>query len=158
MAAPSSVDGILLEIARTLDFCRRDPAFPDAYRHKAAATGHVKARLKSGRVDMELVEWKGGELAVGGGDWYEIPSLLLALSRLIEATRGPVKSFARQFSPQDVLTLQAKSAHGVIGKWSLASRADDAAQARPEQPRATCAHARAPRSALKRHCIRERPI
>ncbi len=139
MATPSSVDGILSEIARTLDFCRRDPAFPDTHRHTSHATGHIKARLKSGRVDMELIEWKGGELAVVGGDWYEIPSLLLSLSRLVEATHGPVKSFTGQFSPQDVLTLQAKGAGSVIGEWSFAFSADAAAKARQESPQALAA-------------------
>lgn len=136
MPVPSSVDDILSEIARTLDFCRRDPAFPDAHRHMSPATGYIKARLKGGRLHMELIEWKGGELEVNGGDWYEIPSLLLSLSRLVEATHDPVKSFAGQFSPQDVLTLQARGAGGVIGEWSFAFSADDATKARQESPEA----------------------
>lgn len=136
MAKPDSVDELLFEIARTLDFCRRDPAFPETHRHTAHATGHLKARLRNGRVEMRLVEWTGGELKVTGGDWYEMPSLLLDLSRRVGTTDEPVTSFAGQFSPQNVLTLHAKGPRGVIGDWSLAFRADDAAQARRESPEA----------------------
>lgn len=137
MARPSRVDEVLFEIARTLDFCRNDPAFPGSHRHRACATGHVEARLEGGRVEMELIEWKGGERDVVGGDWYEIPSLLLSLSRLIEATHGAVTSFTGQFSAQDVLTLQARGTRGVLGEWSLAFRADDAEKARQESPEAS---------------------
>lgn len=48
MARPSRVDEVLFEIARTLDFCRNDPAFPGSHRHRAHATGHVEARLEGG--------------------------------------------------------------------------------------------------------------
>lgn len=117
MAKPDTIDGILFEIARTLDFCRTD--FPGSARYKSGATAHLRAR-REGRWFAPEIQWKGGEMEVRGGDWYEIPTLLLDLSRLVEAGQGPVKSFTGQFSPQDVLTLQAKGAHGLLGEWSLA--------------------------------------
>jgi hypothetical protein len=134
MATPDAIERILFEIARTLDFCRNDPAFPESATHKEHATAHIEARRSGGRIEMDLIEWKGGPLDVVGGDWYEIPSLLLDLSRLLESTRGPVRRFAGRFSPRNVLTLHAKGAGGILGEWSFELSAEAAAQARRESP------------------------
>jgi hypothetical protein len=128
----NTVEEILFEIARTLEFCRNDPTFPGSIAYKTAATGYIKARCMRRGIEMELIEWKGGEKEVVGGDWYEIPALLLDLSKRIEAKHGRVKSFAGQFSPHNVLTLQAKGPDGVLGEWSLVFSAEEAAKARQE--------------------------
>ncbi len=62
MATPGTIEGVLFEIARTLDFCRNDPAFPGSAAQKQDATGHIRARRKGGRIEMDLIEWKGGPL------------------------------------------------------------------------------------------------
>jgi hypothetical protein len=107
---PNTIESILFEIARTMDYIRHDPN----------ATGYLKAKVVGRMMDMDLIEWKGGKRAVIGGEWYEIPSLMREMSELLARTHGPVKSFTGQFSPQDVLTLQAKGKGGVLGEWTLA--------------------------------------
>jgi hypothetical protein len=115
-----AIESILFEIARTMDYVRHDPLFPESQDCRAGATGHIKAKPAGRLMDMDLIEWKGGTLTVIGGDWYEIPSLLLEFAKLLAKTHGPVKSFRGQFSPQNVLTLQARGKAGVLGEWILA--------------------------------------
>ena len=117
---PYIIEGILFEIARTMDYLRHDSLFPESQGYKAQATGYIKAKPIGRLMDMELIEWKGDRMLVVGGDWYEIPSLLLELSNLLAKTHGSVKSFTGQYSPQNVLTLQAKGKGGVLGEWTLA--------------------------------------
>lgn len=134
MARPGAIEDLLFEIARTLDFCRNDPAFPASSTHTRGATAHIEARSRGGAIEMDLIAWKGGSLDVVGGDWYEIPSLLLELSRLLEPTHGPVRRFEGRFSPENVLTLRARGAGGVLGEWAFQLSAEAAAQARKESP------------------------
>ena len=129
-----TIEGILFEIARTLDFCRSEPGFPESIRYKTGATAFFKARCRQRGIDLELIEWKGGAKQVVGGDWYEIPTLLLDLSKLLEKSHGRVKSFAGQFSPENLLTLQTNGADGPLGEWSLQLSPTDAARARQESP------------------------
>lgn len=127
---PDTIEGILFEIAQTMDYVRHDPLFPESHDCMSGATGYFKAKPAGRRMDMELIEWKGGKMPVIGGDWYEIPSLLLKLSILLAKTHGPVKSFSGRFSPQDVLTLQVKGNSGALGEWTLPYTA----RARKESP------------------------
>ena len=117
---PEIIEGILSEIARTMDYVRHDPLFPESQGYMAEATGYIRAKPAGRRMDMELIEWKGGKKHVVGGDWYEIPSLLLGLSELLAEKHGSVKSFSGQFSPRNVLTLQAKGKNGLLGEWTFA--------------------------------------
>ena len=128
MSAPDTIDAILFEIARTLDYCRTEPAFPESVGYKIGATAYLKARCKGRLMDMDLLEWKGGKMEVHGGDWYEIPQHLLNLSKILEPTHGRVKSFTGRFDPHNVLTLQAKGSGGVLGEWSFAFSAEEAAK------------------------------
>jgi hypothetical protein len=117
---PNGIESILFEIARTMDYIRHDPLFPEAQGYLVGAIGYIKAKPVGRLMDMDLIEWKGGKKSVVGGDWYEIPSLLLKLSELLAQQHGPVKSFFGEFSPQNVLRLQAKGEGGAIGEWTLA--------------------------------------
>lgn len=134
MGKPTTIDELLFEIARTLAYCRVEPAFPESTAYKIGATAYIKAKPAGRLMDMHPVQWKGGKREVCGGDWYEIPLHLLKLSRLLEATHGPVKSLTGEFSPDDVLTLRAKGAGGVLGEWSLAYSAEAGAKAQQESP------------------------
>ena len=132
--SPHTIEDILFEIARTLDYCRTEPAFPESAGYKIGATAYIKAKRVGRRMGMDLLEWKGGKMEVVGGDWFELPTLLLDLSRLLEPAYGRVKSFTGQFNPQNVLTLQAKGAGGVLGEWSFAFTAEEAAKVPRESP------------------------
>jgi len=132
--SPHTIEDTLFEIARTLDYCRTEPAFPESAGYKIGATAYIKAKRVGRRMGMDLLEWKGGKMEVVGGDWFELPTLLLDLSRLLEPAYGRVKSFTGQFNPQNVLTLQAKGAGGVLGEWSFAFTAEEAAKVPRESP------------------------
>lgn len=134
MSAPDTVEGILFEIARTLDYCRTEPAFPESAGYKIGATAYLKAKCAGRQMDMGLLEWKGGKMEVHGGDWYEIPLHLLNLSKILEPTHGHVKSFIGRFDPHNVLTLQAKGSGGLLGEWSFAFSAEEAAKVPQESP------------------------
>src|SRR5262249_22168632 len=129
MDKSNTIDGILFEIARTLDFCRAEPSFPESIRYKTGATAFINALCNQRGIEMELIEWKGGEKQVIGGDWYEIPTLLLDLSKLLTRTHGRVKSFTGQFNPHNVLSLQARGDGSVLGEWSFAFSPEQAAEA-----------------------------
>lgn len=114
-----SIENILFEIARTMDYVRPTSLLTESDGCMAEVTGYIKAKPVGRLMDMELIEWKGGKKHIVGGDWYEIPSLLLDLSRLLAPEHGSVQVFVGQFSPQNTLTLQAKGKGGVLGEWTV---------------------------------------
>lgn len=133
MDKSENVERCLFEIARTLEFCRNDPAFPESIPFKVDATAHVKAKSKGGKlVDLHLIEWKGGAKKVVGGDWYELPVLLQRFLELSVGGGDGMTLITVEFSPQDVLSLRLKNAGNVLEEWSYAYSAVDGAKSREE--------------------------
>src|SRR5438445_1177662 len=115
MAGTSTVEGILFEIARTVEFARQDPTTAS---YKIGATAFLKAQRKS-RGFVPDIEWRGGKCTVVGGDWYDIPAHLLNLSKLVEQSGDQVRSFAGQMNAEGVLALQAISSSGrLLDDWT----------------------------------------
>ena len=131
MAKVETVESILFEIARTLDFERHDPTVAS---YKVGATAFLQAQ-REGRGFSPDIEWRGGKLTVRGGDWHGIPTHLLNLSKLLEHGGERVRSFTGQMNPEGVLTLQAKNSSGrLIGDWTHAFSREAAALANHASP------------------------
>lgn len=131
MAKANTVESILFEIARTLDFERHDPTVAS---YKVGATAFLQAQ-REGRGFSPDIEWRGGKLTVRGGDWHGIPTHLLNLSKMLEQGGERVRSFAGQMNPEGVLTLQARNSSGrLLGDWTHAFSREAAALANRASP------------------------